>query len=270
MNNPNKNKTKLRFTVLGCGGSPGVPLITGYWGSCNPANPKNRRLRASALLEYNNKVVVIDTSPDLRQQLLRQDVCDIDTVLYTHAHADHCHGIDELRPLYFFHEKRAMPIYVDKKTLEELQTKFGYLFPTMTKKRPSQYPTLVEPHTIEPYKPFDIFGKSILPIAQNHGFQDTLGFRIGDVTYSTDVLEFDDRAFEAMAGTKIWFVDCLRRCPHKTHTHLEKTLSWIERLKPERAILIHMDHTMDYESLRKDLPPNIEPAYDGMVIETEI
>jgi phosphoribosyl 1,2-cyclic phosphate phosphodiesterase len=253
----------MRVTILGCGPSIGVPMIGPDWGACDPTDPRNRRRRASLLVECRGKTILIDTSPDLREQLLGADVARLDAVILTHAHADHLHGIDDLRSINRL-IKRPIPLYANAQTLAEVRARFDYIFDPA----PSDgyfYKPHVVPQTVD--GPFGAAGLSIVPFTQDHGYSTTLGFRIGALGYSTDVVELDDAAFDALAGIELWIVDCLRYEPHTTHSHLEKTLGWIERLKPGRAVLTHMDRQLDYRQLAAALPPNVEPGYDGLVID---
>jgi phosphoribosyl 1,2-cyclic phosphate phosphodiesterase len=253
----------VKVTLLGCGGSGGVPQIGNRWGACDPTNPKNRRRRCSVLVESGETILLIDTSPDCRAQLLDANVQRLDGVVYTHAHADHLHGIDELRGINRL-MRRAVPIWADAGTLKQIETRFGYALKPLEPGSSFYKPTL-EPHEIQ--GPFRVGELEIVPFEQDHGFSTTLGFRIGGFGYSTDVVELDEKAFEILAGVELWIVDCLRREPHTTHSHLEKTLRWIERVKPRRAILTHMDPVLDYETLRAELPDGVEPGYDGLVVE---
>jgi phosphoribosyl 1,2-cyclic phosphate phosphodiesterase len=252
----------VKVTMLGCGGSGGVPALGNRWGECDPGNPKNRRRRCSVLVEAGGTVLLIDTSPDCRAQLLDADVQRLDAVLYTHPHADHLHGIDELRGINRL-MRRPVPIWANAATLAQIAERFGYALKAL-EPGSSFYKPALEPHEIK--GPFRVGALEIVPFDQDHGFSTTLGFRIGAFGYSTDVVELDDRAFETLAGIELWIVDCLRREPHPTHSHLEKTLRWIERLKPRRAILTHMDPVLDYETLRAELPPGVEPGYDGLAV----
>jgi phosphoribosyl 1,2-cyclic phosphate phosphodiesterase len=255
----------MKVTMLGCGPSWGVPRIGGEWGRCDPANPKNRRSRVSILIEDSGARLLVDTSPDLRQQLLDADVQGIDAVLFTHAHADHLHGIDDLRSVNRLMRKK-LPIYADARTLGEIRTRFGYvLAPIERVARHGFYKPELE--AIEIDGPFEAAGVTVTPFAQDHGFSVTQGFRIGRFAYSTDVIRLDERAFAALAGVEVWIVDCMRREPHVTHSHLAQTLAWIERLKPRRAILTHMDESMDYAALSRELPPGVEPGHDGLVLD---
>jgi len=253
----------MRVTVLGCGPSTGVPVIGGNWGRCDPNDPRNRRRRVSLLVEIGGVVILIDTSPDLREQLLDAGATRIDAVVMTHAHADHLHGIDDLRSVNRL-MRSAIPLYGDAQTLAEIANRFEYVLRPVDEPGRFYKPTLVPQEVVGP---FEIRGISFLPFAQDHGFSTTLGLRIGGFAYSTDVTELDDRAFAAIDGVELWIVDCLRRDPHPTHSHLAKTLSWVTRASPRRAVLTHMDQSLDYRELSAELPSGVEPGYDGLVIE---
>ena len=256
----------MRVTMLGCGPSWGVPRIGNEWGACDPANPKNRRSRVSVLVEEGDARLLIDTSPDLRAQLLAADVRGIDAVLYTHAHADHLHGIDDLRAVNRM-MRRPLPIYADAATLAEIRTRFGYVLGPGAEYggKAGFYKPVLEPHEINGR--FAAAGVKVTPFAQDHGYSTTLGFRIGRFAYSTDVIRLDEAAFAALTGTELWIVDCMRREPHRTHSHLAQTLEWIARVKPGRAILTHMDESLDYGRLKDELPAGVEPGHDGLVVE---
>jgi phosphoribosyl 1,2-cyclic phosphate phosphodiesterase len=253
----------MKVTILGCGSSTGIPAIGPDWGACDPADPRNRRRRASLLIECRGQTILIDTSPDMREQLIDANTGRLDAVIMTHAHADHLHGIDDIRSVNRAVNK-AIPLYADAKTLGEMRQRFGYVFDPVPADGYFYKPHLI-PHTID--GPFAIAGIEIVPFTQDHGYSTTLGFRIGALGYSTDVTELDDAAFDALAGVELWIVDCLRYEPHSTHSHLAKTLGWIDRLKPGRAVLTHMDRPLDYRELAARLPPGIEPGIDGLVIE---
>jgi phosphoribosyl 1,2-cyclic phosphate phosphodiesterase len=252
----------MKVTILGCGGSGGVPLIGDYWGACNPGNPKNKRLRVSILVEQGGTVILVDTSPDLRQQALAVGLGRLDAVLFTHGHADHLNGIDDLRPVNRLMD-RALDVYGSPETIAEIRERFGYVF---TPIRPGFgfYKPCLDPHEVT--GPFQIGSLAVTPFEQDHGFTKTTGYRIGDMAYSTDVVDLPDSAFAALTGLKLWIVDCLRFKPHETHAHLDKTLSWIERAKPQRAILTHMNHDVDYDELAARLPAGVEPGFDGLTI----
>lgn len=262
----------LRFTVLGCGSSPGVPRIGGDWGACDPENPRNRRRRCSLLAQRiaasgGITNVLIDTSPDLREQALSAGIGSVDGVLYTHPHADHIHGIDDLRG-FVINMRRRIDIYADAPTMARLKEGFGYCFETPPG---SDYPPLVNAHPIEAGKPVTITGEggalTALPLRQTHGNIGSLAFRIGGLGYSPDVSGLDDEAEYRLEGLDVWIVDALRPRPHPSHFSLPEALDWIERLAPKRAVLTHMHVDLDYATLKRELPPNVEPAYDGMVIE---
>ncbi len=252
----------MKVTVLGCGSSGGVPLIGNIWGACDPSNPKNRRTRTSILVEEGGTVVLVDTSPDMRQQLLACDLKRLDAVLYTHAHADHCHGLDDLRSVNWLMQK-PIDLYADPQTLKELGGRFPYIFHSPG--NGNFFKPSILPHEIT--EPFNIGPLCIKPFAQRHDFSHSLGFRFGDFAYSTDTNGLDENAFEVLRGVKTWIVDCVRVEPHPTHAHLKQTLEWIDRVKPQRAYLTHMSHEVDYEALLKILPEGVRPAHDGLVLE---
>ncbi len=256
----------MKITILGCGPSSGVPVIGGNWGDCDPDNPKNRRRRPSILVESGDLTVLVDTSPDLRAQLLDAGVARIDAVLYTHDHADHLHGIDDLRSVRR-HMEHNIAAYALPDLLERIKQRFGYLFSDRSDLGPGElYRPILDamPFT----GPFSIGGLAVAPFEQDHGICASTGFRFGRFAYSTDVVNLSDQAFEALAGIEVWIVDCLRDGgEHPTHAHLDKTLGWIERLGARHAILTHMNHQADYEKMRQSLPEGVEPGYDGMVIE---
>lgn len=261
----------LRFTVLGCGSSAGVPRVAQGWGACDPNNPKNRRRRCSLLVERigerGTTTVLVDTSPDLREQLLSAGVEKIDGVLYTHDHADHSHGIDDVRPLVL-HQRRRVDVYMDETTSETLHAKFGYCFATP---RGSDYPPIVTEHRIAAGTPVTIEGEgdtvSVTPYAQHHGSGATLGFRFGKLAYSCDVSSIPDATTRHLENLDVWILDALRYKPHPSHFSVGEALAWVERLKPRRAVLTNLHTDLDYETLRRALPDNVEPAFDGMVIE---
>ncbi|MGO1075844.1 MBL fold metallo-hydrolase [Inquilinus sp. CA228] len=251
----------MRVTVLGCGGSMGVPMVGGIWGTCDPANPRNRRRRPSILVQSDSTTILIDTSPDLRDQLLDHDVKRVDALLYTHAHADHIHGIDDLRPLAF---KQPINAYMDSAVRQELEERFGYTMTSVEMDRGFYHPFLV-PHLLD--GPFRVGDIDILPFEQDHGRSVSMGYRFGRFAYSTDVVRLDDRAWAALEGVDLWMVDATRPEPHVSHAHLALTVEWIERLKPKQAWLTHMNHQMDYDWLCRQLPGHVRPAHDGLVIE---
>jgi len=259
---------ELRFTILGCGSSGGVPRIGGHWGDCDPQNPKNRRRRCSMLIERETKDgvtrVLIDTSPDMHAQLLDVGIAELDAVVWTHAHADHVHGLDDLRQVVFNMRER-LNVWADGPTQNDLLSRFGYAF---VQPEGSPYPPILNLHTID--GPFEIDGKggaiSLTPFKVNHGSIDALGFRVGDLAYLPDVAKMNDDAWQAVAGLECWILDALRRAPHPTHAHLDMALEWIERAQPKRAVLTNMHIDLDYQTIADETPEHITPAYDGMVI----
>jgi phosphoribosyl 1,2-cyclic phosphate phosphodiesterase len=254
----------MRVTMLGCGGSGGVPLVGGLWGVCDPLEPRNRRRRVSILVEQADTVLVVDTSPDFRQQMLDAGVQRLDAVLYTHAHADHVHGLDDLRSLNRA-MGAAMPVYGNAQTLKELGRRFDYAFRALEHGSTNYYKPTLQPTIVD--GPFRVGGIDVVPFEQDHGYSRTLGFRFGRIAYSTDVVRLDEAAFAALQGVEVWIVDCLRKEPHPTHSHLAQTLEWIARVRPRHAILTHMSEQVDYRDLRRLLPTGVEPGYDGLVIE---
>ena len=268
--------SRFVFTILGCGSSPGVPRIGNDWGDCDPNNPKNARLRCSLLVEKfneNNDVtrVLIDASPDLRQQLLRENVSKLDGVLFTHPHADHIHGIDDLRAFWIIERGRRVDTYADAPTAERLHEAFDYCYRTP---EGSSYPPILNDHRIEPYEPVTINGAggpiTALPYEQTHGDIVSLGFRIENFGYSSDLSALSDRAFDALDGVDIWIVDALRYKPHPSHFSVDEALEAAGRVKAARTIFTHMHIDLDYDTLKAKLPKSVEPAYDGMKIEISI
>ncbi len=254
----------MRVTILGCGGSSGVPLIGNVWGDCDPAEPRNRRTRPSIMVQQGDTTILVDTSPDLRHQLLAADAKRIDAVLYTHAHADHAHGIDDLRAMNWL-MRAPIDVHADAETLAILRNRFAYCFEPQSHRDGFARPVLI-PHTID--GPFKVGPVEAIPFVQDHGFSHSLGYRFGPLAYSTDVVKLDEAAFSALEGVDTWIVDCVRlEPPHLVHAHWPITLSWIERVRPRRAILTHMNQTMDYRTLLEILPAGVEPGYDGMVLE---
>ncbi|MDD3288290.1 MAG: MBL fold metallo-hydrolase [Alphaproteobacteria bacterium] len=254
----------MKVTILGCGNSGGVPLIGNKWGACDPGNPRNRRRRASALVEEGDTTLLIDTSPDLREQLLACNLQHLTAVLYTHFHADHTHGIDDLREVnWLTHE--PIPIYADKEMISEIQNRFAYVFPEYNRPPGKFHRPVLEPHIID--SPLQFGSITVNCFKQQHGNIETLGFRFNDFAYSSDVNSLDEKAFKALRGVKVWVVDAIREYAHPTHSYLEQTLGWIEKVNPDKAYLTHMDQSMDYATISAKLPKNVEPSYDGLVIE---
>jgi phosphoribosyl 1,2-cyclic phosphate phosphodiesterase len=254
----------MKIRILGCGSSSGVPVIGCNCPVCLSNDPKNKRGRVSVMVEQGGKLL-IDTSPDMREQFLANKISTVDAILYTHPHADHLHGIDDVRSINF-HNEAPVKAHMDQVTYEIISRRFGYVFnvPDLTY---GWYRPSLEPVIYEYYRPFEAAGMEVLAFEQAHGKGTSAGVRIGDFAYSTDVSDLNDKAFEALKGIRVWVVDCLRYMPAPSHSHLERTLGWIARLKPERAILTHMAHDFDYHTLKAELPPGVEPGYDGMLVE---
>ena len=259
---------ELRATILGCGSSGGVPRLGGLWGACDPDDPRNRRRRCSLLLEREAAGgvtrVLVDSSPDLRAQLLDAGVGLLDAVVYTHQHADHVHGLDDLR-MIVFNRRERLPVWADAPTAEALTTRFGYAF---EQPEGSAYPPILELHPID--GPFSIDGAGgaipFRPFPVQHGSIPSLGFRVHDLAYLPDVSEMTDAAWEAVAGLDCWILDALRYRPHPTHVHLERALEWIDRARPARAVLTNMHIDLDYATLDAETPGHVTPAHDGLTL----
>lgn len=258
----------LRFTILGCGSSGGVPRLGGEWGECDPTNPKNRRRRCSLLVERlgerGTTAVLIDTSPDMRDQLLDAGIGRLDAVVYTHSHADHMHGIDDLRQITF-NLRHRLPVWADGPTQEALLSRFGYAF---VQPEGSPYPPILDLHTIR--GPVTISGAGgdvvLQPFTANHGPSDALGFRVGPLAYLPDAVAIPEASWPLLEGLDCWVVDALRRKPHPTHAHLALTLAWIARARPARAVLTNMHVDLDHSAVEAETPAHVFAAYDGMQI----
>ena len=256
----------MRVTVLGCGSSSGTPSVEFGWGVCDPANPKNQRLRPSILVEEGETRILVDTSPDLRRQLLDHEIQALDGVLLTHAHSDHLHGIDDLRGVNR-RMNAAIPFYSDAATLETVTSRFAYVFEPLAEDATFYYKATLTPHTVSPGETFDVATIPVTAIAQDHGYVSTLGFRFGDFAYSTDLVSMNDQAFELLKGVKVWMLGAFTDKPHPTHLDVDRALEWIERVKPQRAVFTHMGSNLDYETLKSSLPDHIVPAFDGLIVD---
>ena len=258
----------LRFVILGCGSSGGVPRLGGDWGDCDPTNRKNRRRRCSMLVERHAgdavTRVLIDTSPDMRDQLLDAGIGSLDGVVYTHSHADHTHGIDDLRQIVF-NMRQRLPVWADSPTQDALLSRFAYAF---VQPQGSPYPPILDLRAID--GTFEVTGAagpiSFTPFRVDHGSMDALGFRVGGLAYVPDVVAIPEGSWQYLQGLDCFVIDALRRKPHPTHAHLDLTLDWIARLKPAQSVITNMHLDMDYATLVDELPKGVTPAYDGMVI----
>ncbi|MDG2356602.1 MAG: MBL fold metallo-hydrolase [Paracoccaceae bacterium] len=265
-----KNNGNYSFTILGCGSSGGVPRLSDGWGSCDPKNLKNYRLRCSLLIKYNTEFgetkFLIDTSPDLRQQLLTAQINDLDGIIFTHAHADHMHGIDDLR-MIFFKKRSMLPIWADLKTSTRIRQSFTYL---VEQEKGTKYPPILSMNEIKDSFLIQGPGGEVLiePLTVKHGDIDALGFRIGNVAYIPDVSEFYEASWERVKNLDILIIDALRRTPHPNHAHLAKTLKWIKKLTPRTVYLTNMHNDLDYEMVNEETPKHVFPAFDGLTIHS--
>ena len=262
---------QLLFTILGCGSSGGVPRLGGHWGDCDPENPKNTRRRCSLLIRRRDDggetAVLIDASPDLRSQLLDAGIGRLDGVVFTHAHADHVHGLDDLR-MIVFNMRQKLPVWADGPTQNDLLSRFGYAF---VQPPNSAYPPILDLNAIEGDVTIDGPGGPITltPFEVEHGNIDALGFRIRDLAYLPDVSDIPDAAWPVLQGLDCWIVDALRRTPHPSHAHLARTLDWIARAAPRQAVLTNMHIDLDYATVAAETPAHVTPAYDGMTLTYE-
>ena len=257
---------ELEVVILGCGSSGGVPRGDGDWGDCDPSEPRNRRSRCSLLVRRHGPAgvtsVVIDTSPDLRAQMLAAEVRHIDAVLYTHDHADQTHGIDDLR-VFAMRRRQRIPAWMDAATETALRGRFGYIFDSV-----EGYPAIVEAHAIPPHgQAWTVDGAGgaipVVTFDQAHGPIRSVGYRLGGMAYSSDVSDLDETALDAVRGCDLWIVDALRWTPHPTHAHVEKTLDWIARAGVKQAVLTNLHLDLDYATLKAAVPPNVDVAFDG-------
>ncbi len=263
---------RIRLTILGCSSSPGVPRINGDWGNCDPKNPKNRRRRPAALIERINSEggvtrAIVDTGPDFREQMLSANVTSLDAVFYTHPHADHIHGIDDLRS-FALQNRELVNVYADQPTMDRLQEGFGYCFHTP---KGSSYPPILQANIIDHDKPIEISGEggvlTLVPLPQIHGNIISLGFRAGTIAYCPDISDFPKKTTKLIDNIDYLIIDALQYRYHPSHFSLDQALDWIKQLSPRKAILTHMHIPLDYDTVMRETPDNVEPAYDGMTIE---
>jgi phosphoribosyl 1,2-cyclic phosphate phosphodiesterase len=263
----------LTLTILGCGSSAGVPRPALGWGACDPTNPKNRRRRCSLMVErtggQGTTRIVIDTAPDLREQLIDANVDHIDAVFLTHEHADQTHGIDDLRSVVL-HQRRRIPVYLNQSTAKDIIGRFAYCFVSPPG---SDYPPILTEQAIEGGESRAIEGKggtvTLSAFNVQHGNIPALGYRIGNAAYTPDLHDIPRESWPALENLDLWIVDGLRYAGHPSHFSVGDALSWIERFKPRRAVITNMHSDLDYEVLRKSLPEGVIPAYDGMKLAAE-
>lgn len=263
---------ELRFTILGCGSSGGVPRLGGRWGACDPTNPRNKRRRCSLLIQRFDTggvtSVLIDTSPDMREQLLDAQVGELDAVIYTHEHADHLHGMDDLRMIVLA-MKRRLPVYAGPRTKEMILARFGYVFETP---EGSPYPPILDMHDLGEQLVIDGAGGKIKinTFDVEHGNIDVRAIRVNDVLYTPDISALMGNPQEDLADIDCWILDSLRYTPHPSHANVVQALSWINTYTPRRAILTNMHIDLDYETLDSETPENVTPAFDGMQITYKV
>jgi phosphoribosyl 1,2-cyclic phosphate phosphodiesterase len=247
----------MKITILGSGTSTGVPMVGCSCPICGSDDPRDKRTRASLLIRYNDHIVLIDTSTDLREQALREHIRRIDAVLFTHAHADHVNGIDDLRGFHFLH-KEIIPCYAARPTLNTLQSGFSYIF---SEHESSGYTPLLEAH--ETSVPFDLFGRTIIPVPLQHGKTVSTGYRIGDFAYLTDCSEISEQSMELLQGLKLLIIDGLRWAEHPFHFNISGAIAAARKLIVPRTVLTHLTHQIAHSEENR-LPPGFELAYDGM------
>ena len=250
----------MKVIILGCGASYGVPSLVKGFGLCNPQNPKNIRYRSSILIEEQGKNILIDTPPEIRLELLRANIKKIDALLYTHCHYDHMAGAEDVRNLTC-KQDQILDIYATKKDLSVFKNQMKFVF------RKQKNAASISLNPIKIYKPFDVKGISILPIKQYHGSITSVGYRIGNFAYSTDVKYMDKKGFDLLKGIDTWVLECTTNKETSGHVSLEDVLDWIAYIHPKKAYLTHLGCEWDYDKLSKKLPKNVMPVYDGMVIK---
>ncbi|HZT32838.1 MAG TPA: MBL fold metallo-hydrolase [Bryobacteraceae bacterium] len=251
----------VKITVLGSGTSVGVPVIGCHCDVCTSPDPRDNRLRPSVLVSYEGRNVLIDTTPDFRTQALRAKIARLDAVLFTHAHADHIMGLDDVRP-FNFRQRGPIPIYAAPDTMEAIQRCFRYIFDGAEK--PSSVPKL-ESRVLNG-APVDLFGLEFLPIRLLHGQQEIYGFRFGNSAYLTDHSDVPEESLERLRGLDVLFLDALRFKPHPTHSTVDRSTSTVEKLVPQRAYLTHICHDLHHARTEEGLPPHIRLAYDGLEV----
>ncbi len=262
----------MRLTILGSGGSTGVPAVGIGWGKCDPENPKNNRTRPSVLVENNGTAILVDTAPDMREQMLVNNITRIDGLLLSHSHADHLHGLDDIRGL---NKAMNLPIdlYTSQTTLKDVEKRFGYTLEALHVDEANPivhyYKPVLIPHVISGGETVSIKSIDVEIMDQDHGYSRSLGFRFGPIAYTTDLKYLSEEAMDILDGVHTWIIGAPVSFVHPTHIHVDGALEWIKSIKPQRAIISHLGIGLDYETLLNDLPDRVEPAYDGMVIEVD-
>jgi phosphoribosyl 1,2-cyclic phosphate phosphodiesterase len=256
---------RLSITVLGSGTSVGVPTIGCHCDVCRSTDPRDQRLRPSVLIRYRGRQVLIDTTPDFRQQALRSGIEKLDAVLYTHSHADHVMGLDDIRP-FNFHQRGPIPIYASEDTLHAIRRSFPYIFD----ERPSESSVPRIDTRVIDGAPFDLFGVAVTPVPVWHGRGRVFGFRFDKAAYLTDHSDIPEESLKLLEGLDVLFLDALRHKPHPTHSTVERSLKWVERLRPRRAYFTHVSHDLSHERTERLLPPHVRLAYDGLEIELDL
>lgn len=260
---------RLKITILGCGNSSGVPTAGNYWGACDPYELRNRRTRCSIAVQSEKTTLIVDTGAEFRAQTIRENIqaADITGVLYTHAHSDHLHGIDDLRPIYFQKGKTCVDVYASAQTMAEIQERFDYLFRDGHKN--SMYPQILKPHVIDS-QDFTAGDIRVVPFEIDHGSCMATGYRFGDISYCVDMKHLDQKALEAMKGTKIWIVDAAayKNPNNSVHAHLAAVYDYNAQIGAETVYITSLSTQMDYKTLEAELPEGYFPAYDGLVIHS--
>lgn len=259
----------MRIRILGCGPSGGVPGISYGWGACDPTNPRNRRTRPSILVDKGATRILVDSSPDLREQALEADITALDAILYTHGHADHLHGIDDLRSINRLMDS-PLDCFADEKTLDTIRMRFAYAFDPLPEHSAFYFKPTLTPHVMNPGQSVEIKDLSVDSMMQDHGYSQSLGFVFDRrVAYTTDLVDMPEENFERLRDMDLWIIGVLTDDPAPTHLHVDKALEWIRRVEPSRAVLTHMGPALDYDRLKRELPDSVEPAYDGMTLDID-
>lgn len=258
----------MRVTVLGCGGSGGVPLLGNEWGACNPANPRNRRRRVSVLVETGGQGILLDASPDLRAQLLDAGVATLDAVLFTHDHADHTHGLDDIRALSMLRDA-PLPLYGSRETLESLTRKFSYIFDDNVRPLPGTSKPEAQLNVVEPGQSLRVADLDVVVATVPHGHAEVLAYRFGPLAYITDAKSVPAETIEVMRGARVLVLNALLRTSHPTHLSISEAIEVAREIGAERTYFTHLTHETSHADLEAELPAGISPAFDGLTIRIE-